>query len=181
LFCSSVSFIFLRFSISWVVSSLMFLVHLSVYSLCSLFHFFPRVGVRLSRGYAALAQGCLWEFAIPRSSPFPHLPKPYGHGRVAARGPSLFFRLTWSGDSLCLLEVEGSKFCLFLVILPAKCVSGVSPRFPYRRLTFCFLPLAAILEYIACFLSFDLIFVFWLSLLLARFVCYFCPLPGGII
>jgi hypothetical protein len=32
------------------------------------------------------------------------------------------------------------------VILPAKCVSSVSPRFHYRRLAFCFLPLAAILE-----------------------------------
>jgi hypothetical protein len=42
--------------------------------------------------------------------------------------------------------VEGSKFCLFSVILPAKCVSSISPRFHYRRLSFCFLPLAAILE-----------------------------------
>jgi hypothetical protein len=32
------------------------------------------------------------------------------------------------------------------VIMPAKCVSSVSPRFHYRRLAFCFLPLAAILE-----------------------------------
>jgi hypothetical protein len=42
--------------------------------------------------------------------------------------------------------VEGSKLCLFSVIMPAKCVSSVSPRFHYRRLAFCFLPLAAILE-----------------------------------
>jgi hypothetical protein len=42
--------------------------------------------------------------------------------------------------------VEGSKLCLFSVIMPAKCVSSISPRFHYRRLTFCFLPLAAILE-----------------------------------
>jgi hypothetical protein len=42
--------------------------------------------------------------------------------------------------------VEGSKLCLFLVIMLAKCVSSISPRFHYRRLTFCFLPLAAILE-----------------------------------
>jgi hypothetical protein len=42
--------------------------------------------------------------------------------------------------------VEGSKLCLFSVIMPAKCVSGISPRFHYRRLTFCFLLLAAILE-----------------------------------
>jgi hypothetical protein len=43
--------------------------------------------------------------------------------------------------------VEGSKFCLFLVILPARCVSSVSLRFHYRRHAFCFLPLAAILEF----------------------------------
>jgi hypothetical protein len=42
--------------------------------------------------------------------------------------------------------VEGSKFCLSSVILPAKCVYSISPRFHYRRLIFCFLPLAAILE-----------------------------------
>jgi hypothetical protein len=43
--------------------------------------------------------------------------------------------------------VEGSKLCLFSVILPAKCVSSVSPRFHPRRLAFCLLPLAAILEF----------------------------------
>jgi hypothetical protein len=42
--------------------------------------------------------------------------------------------------------VEGSKLCLFSVIMPAKCVSSISPRFHYRRLAFCFLPLATILE-----------------------------------
>jgi hypothetical protein len=42
--------------------------------------------------------------------------------------------------------VEGSKFCLFSVVLPARCVSSVSPRFHYRRHTFCFLPFAPILE-----------------------------------
>jgi hypothetical protein len=42
--------------------------------------------------------------------------------------------------------VEGSKLYLFSVIMPAKCVSSISPRFHRRRLAFCFLPLAAILE-----------------------------------
>jgi hypothetical protein len=42
--------------------------------------------------------------------------------------------------------VEGSKFCLFSVALPARCVSSISPRFHFRRHAFCFLPLAAILE-----------------------------------
>jgi hypothetical protein len=35
--------------------------------------------------------------------------------------------------------------------MPAKCVSSVSPRFHYRRVAFCFLPLAAILEFSARF------------------------------
>jgi hypothetical protein len=43
-------------------------------------------------------------------------------------------------------DVEASKLCLFSVFMPAKCVSSVSPRFHYRRVAFCFLPLAAILE-----------------------------------
>jgi hypothetical protein len=34
--------------------------------------------------------------------------------------------------------------------MPAKCVSSVSPRFHYRRVAFCFLPLAAILESSLC-------------------------------
>jgi hypothetical protein len=42
--------------------------------------------------------------------------------------------------------VEGSKLCLFSVIMPAKCISSISPRFHYRKLAFCFLPLATILE-----------------------------------
>jgi hypothetical protein len=42
--------------------------------------------------------------------------------------------------------VEGSKFCLFSVALPARCVSSISPRFHFRRHSFCFLLLAAILE-----------------------------------
>jgi hypothetical protein len=48
--------------------------------------------------------------------------------------------------------VEWSKFCLFSVVLPVRCISSVSPRFYFRRHTFCFLPLAAILEsLIACY------------------------------
>jgi hypothetical protein len=42
--------------------------------------------------------------------------------------------------------VEGSKFCLFSVVLSVRCVSSVSPRFYFRRHAFCFLLLAAILE-----------------------------------
>jgi hypothetical protein len=42
--------------------------------------------------------------------------------------------------------VEGSKFCLFSVVLPVRCVSSVFGRFHFRRHTFCILPLVTILE-----------------------------------
>jgi hypothetical protein len=42
--------------------------------------------------------------------------------------------------------VEGSKFCLFSVVLHVRYISSISPRFYFRRHAFCFLPLAAILE-----------------------------------
>jgi hypothetical protein len=54
------------------------------------------------------------------------------------------FNVKWR-CSLLAGGVEGSKFCLFSVVLPARCVSSVSPRFHYRRHAFCFLPLATIL------------------------------------
>jgi hypothetical protein len=49
-------------------------------------------------------------------------------------------------------SVEG--FSLFSEVLPARCVSSISPRFHYRRHTICFLPLAAILE--SCHINFFL-------------------------
>jgi hypothetical protein len=42
--------------------------------------------------------------------------------------------------------VEESKFCLFSVVFPVRCISSVSPRLYFRRHAFCFLPLATILE-----------------------------------
>jgi hypothetical protein len=42
--------------------------------------------------------------------------------------------------------VEESKFCLFSVVFPVRCISSVSPRFYFRRHAFCFLSLAAILD-----------------------------------
>jgi hypothetical protein len=46
---------------------------------------------------------------------------------------------SWAGG------VEESKFCL-LVVFPVRCISSISPRFYFRKHTFCFLLLAAILE-----------------------------------
>jgi hypothetical protein len=67
-------------------------------------------------------------------------------------------------------DVEGSKLCLFSVIMPAKCVSSVSPRFHYRRLAFCFLPLATILEKSRVFLN-NFVPLMFLSFLVPK------PLP----
>jgi hypothetical protein len=46
----------------------------------------------------------------------------------------------WAGG------VEESKFCLFLVVFPVKCISIVSLIFYFMKCTFCFFPLVAILE-----------------------------------
>jgi hypothetical protein len=42
--------------------------------------------------------------------------------------------------------VEGSEFCLFLVVFPARCISSISPRVYFGKHAFCFLPLVAIME-----------------------------------
>jgi hypothetical protein len=68
---------------------------------------------------------------------------------LATGGPGALlvspFNVKWR-FSVLAGGVEGSKLFLFSVIMPAKCVSSVSPRFHYRRLAFFFLPLATILE-----------------------------------
>jgi hypothetical protein len=69
--------------------------------------------------------------------------------RVSGGGPGALlvspFNMKW-GCSVQAGDVEGSKFCLFSVALPARCVSSISPRFHFRRHAFCFIPLATILE-----------------------------------
>jgi hypothetical protein len=89
----------------------------------------------------------LGKATLPRVvRPGPRLPKPCGRRPLAARGPPRFpFNVKWR-FSAPAGDVEESKLCLFSVIMPAKCVSSISPRFHYRRVAFCFLPLAAILE-----------------------------------
>jgi hypothetical protein len=66
-----------------------------------------------------------------------------GHGTGALLVP--LFNMKWR----CYVQdggVEESKFCLFSVVFPVRCISSISPRFYIRRHTFCFLPLATILE-----------------------------------
>jgi hypothetical protein len=109
------------------------------------FLFFSRVKVSLSRGLCCSGSGL--SVGVPRYRKA-HLvrifPSHLGMGSPAALLVSPF-NVKWR-FSAPPGGVEGSKLCLFSVILPAKCVSSVSPRFHYRRLTFCFLPLATILE-----------------------------------
>jgi hypothetical protein len=111
------------------------------------FLFFPRVGVGLSRGYAALAQACLWEYRGNMKLTLSTSSQAFWAWVTGGPGALLFspFNMKWR-FSVLAGSVEGSKFCLFSVILPVKCVSSVSPRFLYRRHAFCFLPLATILE-----------------------------------
>jgi hypothetical protein len=111
------------------------------------FLFFPWWRSVCPGGYAALAQGCLWEYRCTAKltlSMSSHAVWAQATGSLGALLVSPF-NVKWRFSALAG-GVEGSKFCLFLVILPAKCVSSIFPRFHYRRLAFCFLPLAAILE-----------------------------------
>jgi hypothetical protein len=64
------------------------------YCLLLSFSFLPGWELVCPGDYADLAQGCLWEYCVPLSSPCLCLPKPSGHGHVAARGPSWFLHLT---------------------------------------------------------------------------------------
>jgi hypothetical protein len=86
-----------------------FFVVIAYYSV--FFSFFPGWVSVCPGGYADLAQGCLWEYRIPLSSPCgPRLPKPSGYCCLAAaREPPWFLHLTWSGDAMCRLEVWRSK------------------------------------------------------------------------
>jgi hypothetical protein len=72
------------------------------YCLLFSFSFLPGWGSVCPGGYADLAQGYLWKYCIPFSSPCGlRLPKPSGHWHLAAaREPSWFLHLTWGGD-LC--------------------------------------------------------------------------------
>jgi hypothetical protein len=84
------------------------------------FSFFPGWGLVSPGGYTDLAQGCLWEYHMPLSSPCGlRLPKPSGSWSLAVREPSWFLRLTWSGNATRGLGVWRSQsfasswwFCL---------------------------------------------------------------------
>jgi hypothetical protein len=109
--------------------------------------FFPGWRSVCPGGYAALAQACLWEnrstTKLTWSASSQWVPATGGPGTLLVSSLNVKWRFSALAGG-----VEESKLCLFSVIMPAKCVSSVSPRFHYRRVAFCFLPLAAILEFL---------------------------------
>jgi hypothetical protein len=114
--------------------------------LLSFSFFFPGWGSVCPGGYADLAQGCLWEYRgtvkLTLWSASSQAVWAWASGSPGALLISPF-NVKWR----CSVQaggVEGSKFCLFSVALPARYVSSISPRFHFRRHAFCFLPLAAI-------------------------------------
>jgi hypothetical protein len=117
------------------------------YCLLLSFSFFPRWRSVCTGSYAALAQACLWEYrgmaklTWSMSSQVVLAPATGGPGALLVSPFNMKWRFSAPAGG-----VEVLKLCLFSLIMPAKCVSSVSPRFHYRRLAFCFLPLAAILE-----------------------------------
>jgi hypothetical protein len=100
-------------------------------------------------GCADLAQGCLWEYHVLLSSPCGlSLPK-LSLALLSGGGTGAFLISPFNVNWRCYAQaggVEESKFCLFSVVFPLRCISSVSPRFYFRKHAFCFLPLAAILE-----------------------------------
>jgi hypothetical protein len=121
-------------------------LYCSYYLLLS-FSFFPGWRSVCPGGYAALSQACLWGYCSTvkltwsASSQAVWAPATGGPGALLVSP----LNVKWKFSALAG-GVEGTKLCLFSVIMPARCVSSVSPGFHYRRLTFCLLPLAAILE-----------------------------------
>jgi hypothetical protein len=80
------------------------------------------------RGYAALAQGCLWEYhgtakltlSVSSQAIWAWVTGGWGALLVSP------FKVNWRCSALAG-GVEGSKFCLFSMVLPARCVPSVSP------------------------------------------------------
>jgi hypothetical protein len=98
-----------------------FMVLIAYYSVSL---FLPGWGLFCPGDYADLAQGCLWEYHVPLSSPCGlHLPKPSGHGHLAAaQGLSWFLHSTWS----MLLCLSISSFWMKQAIL--NVTIGLTPK-----------------------------------------------------
>jgi hypothetical protein len=105
------------------------------------FLFFPWVEVGLSRGLCCSGPGL--SVGVPRTAKLTLSVSSQAVWVWVTGGPGALlvslFNMKWR-CSVPAGGVEGSKFCLFSVVLPARCVSSISPRFHYMRLTFCFPP-----------------------------------------
>jgi hypothetical protein len=127
------------------------LLHVFFFCYCLLFSFsfFPGWGSVCPGGYADLAQGCLWEYRVPLGLTLWSASSQAVWALVSGGGPGALLVSPFNVKWRCCAQaggVEKSKFCLFSVFFPVRCVSSVSPRFYFRKHAFCFLPLAAILE-----------------------------------
>jgi hypothetical protein len=92
------------------------------------FSFFPAWGSVCLGGYADLAQGCLWEYHVPLSSPCGlRLPQWYGHWHLVTWEPSWFLHLMWSGNAMRWLGCGGAK------VLPL--LGGFSCKLYLQRLS----------------------------------------------
>jgi hypothetical protein len=99
-------------------------IHIAYYSVSL---FFPGGGQSVQGPMLLWPRLVCGGTAVPRSSPGLCLPKPYGRRPLAAPGALLVspFNMKWR-FSAPAGDVEGSKLCLFSVIMPAKCVSKIS-------------------------------------------------------
>jgi hypothetical protein len=113
------------------------------------FSFFPGWGSVCSGCYADLAQGCLWEYCVLLTlwSASSQAVWALASGSSGALLVSPF-NIEWE----CYVRagaVEESKFCIFSVVFPVRCISSISPKFYFRNHTFCFLSLVTILDSLA--------------------------------
>jgi hypothetical protein len=97
------------------------------YCLLLSFSFFPEWGSVCPGGYAALAQGCLWEYRSTTKLTLSMSSQAlwaWAIGSPGAWGPSWFLHLMWNGDALHQLEVwRGQSFDSSQWF----CLQGVSP------------------------------------------------------
>jgi hypothetical protein len=112
------------------------------------FFFFCRAGVSLSRGYAGLSQGWLWDTAC---CSFVHLLVCISHAGLepafGSTGALLVLSVMWHGETLCGLGLGCWSFASSWWFFSAKCHSSISGRFLiYGDHAVCFLPLVAILD-----------------------------------
>jgi hypothetical protein len=129
------------------------------------FFFFPWMGVGLSRGLCWSGSGL--SVGVPPATQLTlwSVSSQAVWALASGGGTGALLVSTFNANWECYVQaggVEESKFCLFLVVFPVRCISSISPRFYFRRHTFCFITLAAILE--SCWMTFTcVLFTYHLS------------------